>query len=225
MAASLRPPERSDLWKELRTGVELLRLPAKSPKLATAPRGDGSIVVAVPGFGATDISMRPMRGYLKSLGWRAVDWGQGRNDGQVEPLRDALLERVERLATPERPVAMVGWSLGGVLAREVARDRPDLVRRVVTYGTPLAGGPRYTNGARRYDPAEIDRIEELIEERNQTPIRVPVTAMYSKNDGIVAWRACLDDDPNTEMIEVSSSHIGMGIDPDVWRIVADRLAR
>ena len=205
--------------------MELVRLPAKGPKLAMAPRGDGGTVVAVPGFGASDVSMRPLRRYLRSLGWNAVEWGQGRNDGQVEVLRDALLERIERLADPDRPLAMVGWSLGGVLAREVARDRPDLVRRVVTYGTPLAGGPRYTNTGRRYDPSELDRIEGLIAERNRTPIHVPITAMYSKNDGIVAWRACIDDDPRTEMIQVSSSHIGMGIDPDVWRIVADRLAR
>lgn len=221
----LRAPRRPALAKELRTGLEFIRLPLKGPSLARAPRGDGSKVLVIPGFATTDVSTRPVRTFLRSIGWDAVGWGLGRNTGDVEAGRDRLLEVVDEATRDGSKIAAVGWSLGGALAREMARERPDAVRRVVTFGTPLAGGPRYTTAGSNYDEAEIQRIEALIAEAKQRPIAAPITAIYSRNDGIVAWRACLDDDPRTEMVEVSSSHVGMGIDPDVWRIVAKRLAR
>ena len=92
------------------------------------------------------------------------------------------------------------------------------------YGTPVVGGPRYTRVAGAYSPDRIRHIEALIEERERTPIGVPVTAIYSRKDGIVAWQACIDPyDNDVEHVEVRSSHVGMGLDPDVWHTVADRL--
>lgn len=122
-------------------------------------------------------------------------------------------------------VALVGWSLGGIIAREVARDRPDLVSAVITYGSPLRG-PRYTVASRMYQPHEHEIVDQYIEERSQNPIVVPVSAIFSRRDGIVDWATCIDHTtPEVENIEVSSTHLGMGLDPDVWSVVADRLGR
>ena len=107
-----------------------------------------------------------------------------------------------------------------MLARETARDRPDLVHRVATFGTPLRG-PRYTAARRLYPDDELARIEAMIDERTGRPIDVPVTAIYSRNDGIVDWRTCADETtPGAVNVEVLSSHFGLGIDPEVWSYLA-----
>jgi pimeloyl-ACP methyl ester carboxylesterase len=123
-------------------------------------------------------------------------------------------------------VALVGWSLGGVIAREVAREHPEAVRCVVTYGTPVVGGPTFTRGANRVDPNERARITALVEQLDaDRPIAAPVTALLSRRDGVVSWTACLDlVSPRVEHAEVRSTHVGMGIDPDVWLTVARALS-
>ena len=153
-------------------------------------------------------------------------WGLGRNRGDVEADLPAVRELSERVAADAgRPIVMIGWSLGGVFAREVARDRPESVSRVITYGTPVVGGPRYTRSASAYGEARVARIEERIEERETTPIERPITAFYSRSDGVVDWRACIDTtSPDVENVEVRSTHIGMTIDPDVWSAIAHLLA-
>jgi len=120
---------------------------------------------------------------------------------------------------------LIGWSNGGVFAREIARDRPDLVDQVFTYGTPVVGGPKFTRGATLYSAVELERIVDLVDHRNTTPITCPITAFYSRHDHIVDWRSCIDHfSPHVEHIEVRSTHAGMSIDPDVWKIVARGLA-
>jgi dienelactone hydrolase len=168
-----------------------------------------------------------MRAYLNRIGYRAYPWRLGVNDANVEALLPTVTELVRRLANQhQHPVALTGWSNGGIIAREVARDRPDLVSRVFTYGTPIIGGPRYTIGARMYPQSEIERLEKLIKQRNLTPITVPVTAFWSRRDGIVAWRSCHDPDhDHVEHIEVRSSHLGMTVDPFIWKSIANRLAK
>jgi pimeloyl-ACP methyl ester carboxylesterase len=192
------------------------------------PRGDGRVVIDIPGWRAPEISGLPVRRYLASLGYDARGWGLGTNTG--DPERDArlLTESIVRLeAESGRSVSLVGWSLGGVIAREVARRRPDLVHRVITYGTPVVGGPSYTAVAGRYTH-EVRQHATRVTQRldAERPIRVPITVIYSRRDGIVSWEACLDRvSPDVEHVEVRSTHIGMGVDPDVWAVVADRLAR
>jgi pimeloyl-ACP methyl ester carboxylesterase len=126
-----------------------------------------------------------------------------------------------------RPVSLVGWSLGGVIAREVARRRPELVRRVIPYGPPVVGGPTYTAVAGTYTHEVREHASRIADELDaQRPIKVPLTVIYSRRDGIVAWPACLDrTSPDVEHVEVRSTHVGMGVDPDVWAVVAERLAR
>jgi pimeloyl-ACP methyl ester carboxylesterase len=133
----------------------------------------------------------------------------------------------ERVAATGRRLRMVGWSLGGVVAREVARDAPELVERVVTMGSPIVGGPRYTALGRTWarSGADLEAIERAIAERERTPIRVPITSIYSKRDGIVAWQACIDaTSPDVEHVEVSCSHSGLGVHAEVLAIVARKLA-
>ena len=112
-----------------------------------------------------------------------------------------------------------------MIAREVARRRPEAVRRVITYGTPVVGGPAFTAVARAY--ARDERAASAVAQRldAEPPIRVPLTVVYTRRDGIVAWQACIDRvSPYAEHVEVFSTHIGMGVDPDVWGVVAERLA-
>lgn len=121
-----------------------------------------------------------------------------------------------------------GWSLGGTLAREAARERPDLVERVVTLGTPAVGGPKCTaaGAAYRRQGYDLDAIERDVAARERTPIRVPVTAIYSRDDGVVAWQACIDRHTRAiAHVEVRGTHTGLGFNPDVYRVVAEHLVR
>lgn len=218
-------PTVADGLKELRTGWDMMRLAARTPELLRSPRGDGRAVMVVPGFRANDTSLLPLRRFLTQRGHDARPWGLGTNTGDLDALLEQTQESVLRLAEETgRAVNIVGWSLGGVYARETARDQPDTVHRIATLGTPLLG-PRYTLGHTAYPEAELQRIEAMIDERHQRLIDVPVKTIYSCNDGIVDWRTCLDrHTPGAVNVEVSSSHIGMGLDPTVWMHLARWLA-
>lgn len=204
---------------------ELPRIVLRSPKLWSAPKGSAT-VLALPGFGTGDAATVPVRSFLASRGHRTHGWGMGVNGGDVEALVPPATERARRLADQAgEPIALVGWSLGGVIAREIARDEPALVSQVITYGTPVVGGPMYTRSAASYGAERVREIAQTVAERNRIPIQVPIIAVYSRLDGIVDWLACIDDfSPNVRNVEVQSSHVGMGIDPDVWQVVAEALA-
>ncbi len=202
LPSPLMPPSRWATAGEALAGLELLRLTAKTPSLRAAPSGDDGPVVLTPGLGATDRSLLPLRRFLRDKQHHARSAGFGRIHTDVAQLADRLVDRTAALAAERgRKVALVGWSMGGVLSRETARRRPDLVAQVITFGTPLLGG------------------------RSFSPIEVPITAMWSRRDGVVSPLACVDDfSPNVENVEVSSTHLGMGLDPDVWLEIARRLA-
>jgi pimeloyl-ACP methyl ester carboxylesterase len=185
--------------------------------------------MVLPGFGAGDSSTLVLQAYLRFLGYRVRGWRLGLNTGQVRALLPRVQRRVAQMAdSAGEPVRLVGWSLGGVLARETARDRPELVRRVITLGSPIAGGPKYTAMSRVYrqQGVDLDALEAAVEAREATPIRVPITAIWSRADGIVAWQACVDRrSPDVENVEVTATHLGLGFAADVYRVIADRLAR
>ncbi len=181
-----------------------------------------------PGFASDDSWTESLRRFLSGLAWNVRGWGLGRNHGRVSELIPALVERTEafRDETGCR-VRLVGWSLGGYLVREVARERPDLVDRVITLGAPVVGGPKYTASAPMYVKKgyDLDEIERGAAEREATPIQVPIEAVYSRTDGIVAWRACIDHhSPDVRHHEVFSSHLGLVASPAVFRLVAEQLA-
>lgn len=225
----IAPPGKLDALQELRLPIDVLRWApswlAMKSRRATQPR----TAILCPGFGAGPRSMRIMESFLRRRGHRARDWGLGLNTGDAKQLR-ARLKRVveESIATHGECVVLVGWSLGGYIAREYAREHPHEVRRVVTLGSPVIGGPRYTATAEWYRSQGHDlvEIERAIADRYSTPLRVPVTAIYSKRDGVVAWRACIDKwSPDVRHIEVSETHIGLGFAPRVLTIVADEVER
>lgn len=227
LAEPTGPPEGPALLRELAGTLGSLRLGPASVRLARAPRGDGHVVVDVPGWKAPESSNLPLRTWLRCRGYDARAWGLGTNRGDPEGDAHRLVERLAPVVAERGPVSLVGWSLGGVIAREVARERPDLVRRVVTFGSPAVGGPTYTIGAPTWGEELCREAAALIAQRDrEEPIGVPVTAIWSRRDAIVHWAACVDrTSPQAENVEVGSTHLGLGTDPDVWAVVADRLAR
>ncbi len=222
-----RPAARLTL-REAAAAVEFARLRVRFPEIARYPRGNGEPVMVLPGFAGGEGSTWILRTALRWLGYRTSGWGLGTNSGDVPKLLPEVARNVARRARDAgAPLRLVGWSLGGYLAREAARDLPQHVDRVVTLGSPVIGGPRYTATAPLYRAAGVDfaEIEAAIEERERTPLEVPVTAVYSRRDGIVDWRACIDRKSlGVEHVEVDATHIGLGFAPDVLRIVANSLA-
>lgn len=186
--------------------------------------------MVVPGFATDDAWTARLRAFLGSIGYTVKGWGLGRNGGQVPKLIPRVVEQTEEIANAHgSPVRLVGWSLGGYLVREAARERPELVDRVITLGAPIVGGPTYTVSAPTYVKRGYD-LEEIaagVVERERRPITVPVFAVYSRSDGVVAWRACIDTfaNPRVEHHEVESTHLGMVGSHRVFRLVSNLLAR
>jgi len=222
------PPSRLALLLEPAGLLEPFRLAARARYLSGLPRGDGSPVMVLPGFGTGDAATWALRKFLTYLGYDARGWELGRNHGRVPELVALILGKVEELAASRGgPVSLVGWSLGGYIAREVARERPEVVTRVITLGSPVVGGPKYTASHRHYvrKGYDLDEIEARVAERERVPLKIPVTAIYSKRDGVVTWQACIDRvNAVTEHVEVGASHLGLGLSPDVYAIIASRLA-
>ena len=221
------PPALRLGFGEVTAAGQAYRLAAARGRLRAAPRApwEGAPVIDVPGFAAPESLMTPLRRYLASLGHDARGWGFGRNRGDVR----GDVRRLERLvlerAEADGPVALVGWSLGGVVAREVARRRPEAVRRLVTFGTPVVGGTAHTAGAHFARRTDADRLATYTEHRDRThPLRVPITVILSRRDGVVSWASCLDRHSlRVDHVEVRSTHLGMVVDPDVWLTIARRL--
>src|SRR3984885_7806952 len=226
----LRAPGLGLMLAELRGIFEFNASVLLSPLLMRAPRGDGHPVLTLPGFLAGDLSMAPMRRYLKELGYDAYAWKMGRNVGGFWRMRAALRDRLAEIhAATGRKVSIVGWSLGGVYARDLALQAPDMVRYVVTLGSPFAGNARATNATRLYEAMSGEAVAEDSELRRAIAgdLPVPTTSIYSRTDGIVNWRTCLLRPSETaENIEVHlASHVGLGVNAAALWAVADRLAQ
>ncbi len=221
-------PSRWLLLLEAGAPLEYAASLAAAPWLLNAPRGDGPAVIVYPGFLASDLSTRPLRRLLRALGHDMHGWGQGRNLGARAATLERALAQVHALhAKSGRRISLVGWSLGGLFAREVAKRAPDSVRLVVSLGSPFTG-PRDANRAsstyrrlqRGQAPAPI-RHEDLRE-----PPPCPTTSIFSRTDGIVAWPCSLQaPGPQAESIEVRASHLGLGVNPFALYALADRLAQ
>jgi pimeloyl-ACP methyl ester carboxylesterase len=171
-----------------------------------------------------------MRRYLKELGYDAYTWNMGRNVGGMARMREGLRDRLAEIhAATGRKVSIVGWSLGGVYARDLALQAPDMVRYVVTLGSPFANDVRATNATRLYEALSREPVEDVSELRKAIAgdLPVPTSSIYSRSDGIVNWRTCiLRPSETAENIEVHlASHTGMGVNAAALWAVADRLAQ
>ena len=199
----------------------------------SAPAGDGHAVVVFPGLALGERSTEALRSFCQRSGYTALDWGRGVNQGpagDIDAWLDELTNHVSNLtAAYDQRITLLGWSLGGIYAREVAKKMRRRVRQVITIGTPFAGTPEQNNVGLVYrlvngQKASMD--EALMQRLAQAPA-VPTTSIYSRSDGIVAWQTCIQYPTHrrTESIEVDGSHCGMGWNPAVLSVIADRLAQ
>ena len=204
---------------------------AKVASLSTV-EGDGHPVIVYPGLGAGALTTAQLRSHLASCNFQVHDWDRGVNtgpDGVLDAWLPCLVERVAELhARHGRRVSLVGWSLGGIYAREIAKSCPDSVRQVITLATPhrSIGGANHAGTIFKWMGGDTSQLTPELQERLAQRPPVPTTSIYSKTDGIVSWRGCLEDPAeDVENIAVDASHLGMPTHPDVLRIVAQRLAQ
>jgi pimeloyl-ACP methyl ester carboxylesterase len=198
------------------------------PILSLAPRGDGHPVLVLPGLAAGDVTTAILRRFLKSRGYAVSGWGQGLNLGLRRGVLEGAHDRLRSLCSQYgRRVSIVGWSLGGLYARELAKLSPEMVRLVITLGSPFTGHPRETNAWRLYELASGHRIGS---HDFHGPLRsappAPTSSIWSPNDGIVSWRCSVETRRDlAENIALDSSHFGLGAHPATLYAIADRLAQ
>jgi len=193
-----------------------------------APRGDGHPVLVLPGLVQSDLSTRPLRSFLRTRGYAVSGWGLGRNTGRAGVVDESLLRKLRELHEQHgRKVSLIGWSMGGLFARDLARRAPEAVRQVITLGSPFTGPAKASNAWRLYEALSGDRAgDPELAARFGGQLAVPTSAIYSRRDGIVAWQCCVNQPgARTENIAVTSTHLGLGHHPAVLCAVADRLAQ
>ena len=200
---------------------------------AVAPIGDGHPVIIFPGLAADGKSVAPLRRYCESLGFAAMDWGLGYNvgpKGDPDEYMAELAEHTKKLIEPyDQPATLIGWSLGGLYARELAKILKSRVRQVITIGTPFNAGADYTNVGWLFKllTGSETTPDPVLLEKLRVPPPVPTLSIYSRNDGVVAWQTCRHDGTcdMTEDAEIDGSHMGMGWNPEVLKIVGERLEK
>jgi esterase/lipase len=199
-----------------------------------SPKGDGHPVMVIPGLGTTDSSTAQIRSFLNSIGYETHPWGMGRNMGPKRGL-DKLLNDINRNVTEiyeaagGKEVSIIGWSLGGIYGREIAKTKPNLVRQVITLGTPFKGEAGGTNADLLYELLSRDKSHKdpaILEKISKAP-PVPFTSLYSKTDGVVHWQCSIEDSGHhIENIEVpGASHLGLAHNPISMYIIANRLTQ
>lgn len=228
--STIRPPSPVLLLSEgVRALLDATMTLATWPSQQRCEKGDGHPVLVLPGLGAGDISTKPLRVFLHRLGYEPHGWDQGINCGPRPGVLEKLVNQLRALAADDRKVTVIGWSLGGVYARYLALQYPELVRQLVTLGSPFTGNVASATNAgavyRLLRGETVDADGSLLMAIQQTPT-VPTTSVFSRTDGVVAWRSSIErKGPLSENVEVRSSHIGLGLNGSVYRLIADRLAQ
>jgi pimeloyl-ACP methyl ester carboxylesterase len=227
----MRPPALRYRVLENLAVVEAWTAIPSLPALGLVPRGDGHPVLVLPGFTSSDAGTWFLRGALSAKGYAAERWGLGSNLGPHPRIVRGVQRRLLTLAERHgRTVSIVGWSLGGVYARELARAYPDHVRVVVTLGSPFRMREPDSSSAqalyRRLAPRRDPFAGRHDAEHARGPLPVPTTSIYTRTDGVVRWHACIDEvGPASENVEVRGTHSGLGLNPAALVAVADRLAQ
>jgi pimeloyl-ACP methyl ester carboxylesterase len=224
MALEARAPWE---WGSALAAWPLLRMMGVWPRPA---QGAAHHVIVYPGLAAGDVSTQPLRAFLEDMGYQVHGWYQGMNRGPGRGVLDRLREQLNAVYRDAgAPVSLIGWSLGGVYAREMAKELPKHVCNVITLGTPFAQSPRATNAWRVYSMLSSEHLPDtMMQLKLAEAPPVPTTSIYSKSDGVVAWAASIQKssktNTHTENVEVFASHLGIGVNPAAWYVVADRLA-
>jgi len=224
----IRPPSPMLMALEGRAVLEWSSLAVSWPILKRAPIGDGHPILVLPGLIANDASTWALRRYLATRGYVSYPWKEGFNFGPSDGTVERLQQRVDTLYRRHgRPISLIGWSLGGAMARALAFRMPEHVRSVITLGSPIQGHHSGTNAWRIFEmvsgwKADDPRLAEWLAEHPPAPS----TSFMSKTDGVVNWRMSMaPENELSENIEVSASHLGMGVNPVVLWAIADRLAQ
>lgn len=226
-----RRPRARHTSLEWLTALEMARAQRGRDDLGRLPHGDGHPVLVLPGFLAGPTSTKFLREVLKDLGYYAHDWKLGTNLGVNPSMEAKLRARLSQLHEQhDRRISVIGWSAGGIYARELAREYPELIRNVITLGSPIRGNVQASRAWRLYRTLNRgEHLKTLMSEEAKfgraEPLSVPTTCIYSRTDGIVSWECCTSlPAPTTENIEVNGTHLGYGHNMQVLRIIADRLA-
>ena len=212
-----------------RAAVEFVGM--KTMDKSVLPSGDGHAVVIFPGLATDHQAVAPLKRFCMGLGYDAFDWGRGMNTGpkgDVDAWLDGLTHDVADMTkSHDTPISLVGWSLGGIYAREVAKRLPKRTRQVITIGTPFAGSPEHTRARWIYRLLNGRKppLNKALAQRLAVPPKVPTTSIFSRTDGVVAWQACIQGggERHCENIEVKGSHCGLVWNSEVYKVVADRL--
>ena len=230
-----RPPAESlNLTEPLRAMTELAMLPLAESWLNSMRGGDGHPVIIIPGFTVGDRSTIVMRKFLSSLGYLPSGWKQGVNFGVRPELFDGVSNLLSQLHNEYGcRISLVGQSLGGIYARELAKQNPDAVRQVITMGSPFndpdGEASNISDLYKMFNPEHTTKSDQFQQQKWEIgkPPPVPTTAIYSKLDGICHWRACVQHGGHdqVENIEVNSSHTGMSVNAQTLFVVADRLSQ
>jgi len=229
--ASYIPPPSA--WLALTEGhravIDMISLRMSRKALASVPNGDGHAVMVLPGFMGGDGYNGALRRFLSKRNYGVHGWGLGRNLGPREGVLEAMSNRLEDLYDEYGgPVSLVGHSLGGIYARELARSMPDKVRQVISLGSPFGEGRMGASYPGKLFAA-MNPMDELPLDQDILPIAppVPTTAVYSHGDGVVNWQTAVQHNGHeqTQNIRVRGSHCGMTLNPTVWFLVAERLAQ
>ena len=205
----------------------------KLAKSGTTKPGDGHAVVIFPGLGASGGSVATLREHCRALGYDAFDWGQGFNTGPQGDLdvwlHSVKAQVVDLLSGHTRPATLIGWSLGGLYARELGKLMARRIRQVITIGTPFNAEADHTNVGWLFHllSGSSSAMDPGLSRRLRTPPPLRTTSIYSRSDGVVAWQTCRHDKESRLVhdIEVDGSHIGMGWNRDVLAAVEDRLSQ
>ena len=196
-----------------------------APDRQALPSGAGHVVLIIPAFLTADAVTKSLRKFLERCGYRAFRWDLGINWGPTDRLLTQLRRRLRELRDLEGgPITVIGVSLGGLLARALACDQPENIREVITLASPFrlptasTIEPLFHLCARFYSA----RIEP---ERISKPLSVPALAIYTRDDGVVAWQSCRSDDDHCGAVEVSGAHVTICLNPDVLRLLAMHMAK
>ena len=232
---NIKPPSKLDTALDaLRAVKDVASFVSERSLLKQSPSGDGHTVMVIPGFLTSDPATSFIRNQLRKLGYNAQPWKLGFNLGPTtgRDIETLLMERIKELyMTSGRRISLLGWSLGGLLAREAARKHPDMIRQVITLASPVSGSLDKTSLWDVYLKVfgrniSQEDLEERVRRIGEPVPGVPFTSVYTQEDGVVAWQISqVEETELSQNVQIPASHVGIIFNPRALYIIGDRLAQ